>query len=170
MENEIQNRIVISFKSIGNTRRLPLWVHLKKCIEAALKAEGVPVPCEINVLVADNQTIRAINKAYRNMDKETDVLSFPMFQFEPGKLPKDLTDYLDPETGLLPLGDMAISSEKAKAQAEEFGHTVKRELGYLTIHSILHLLGYDHVDEGPMKKQMRAREEAICAAVDLPRE
>ena len=76
---------------------------------------------------------------------------------------------VDPETGLLPLGDMAISYEKAAAQAEEFGHTVKRELGYLTIHSILHLLGYDHVDEGPMKKQMRAREEAICAAIDLER-
>ena len=165
----MKHNIVISFRIVGGIRRLPLWMHLKKCIEAALEAEGVSVPCEINVLVADNQTIRAINKAYRNIDKETDVLSFPMFRFEPGKLPKDLTEYLDPETGLLPLGDMAISYEKAKAQAEEFGHSVKRELGYLTIHSILHLLGYDHVDEGPMKKQMRAREEAICAAIDLER-
>lgn len=165
----MKHNIVISFRIASDVRRLPLWLHLKKCIEAALEAEGVSVPCEINVLVADNPTIRAINKAYRKIDKETDVLSFPMFQFEPGKLPKDLTEYLDPETGLLPLGDMAISYEKAKAQAEEFGHSVKRELGYLTIHSILHLLGYDHVDEGPMKKQMRAREEAICAAIDLER-
>ena len=167
--NPMKHNIVITFQIEKGVRRLPLWLHLKKCIEAVLEAERVSVPCEINVLVADNQTIRAINKAYRNIDKETDVLSFPMFQFEPGKLPKDLTEYLDPETGLLPLGDMAISYEKAKAQAEEFGHSVKRELGYLTIHSILHLLGYDHVDEGPMKKQMRAREEAICRMVDLER-
>ena len=165
----MKHNISITFRIRNDVRRLPLWLHLKKCIEAALEAEGVRVPCEINVLVTDNQTIRAINKAYRNIDRETDVLSFPMFQFEPGKLPGDLTPYLDPETGLLPLGDMAISYEKAAAQAEEFGHSVKRELGYLTIHSILHLLGYDHVDEGPMKKQMRAREEAICAAIDLER-
>ena len=162
----MKNNIVITFRIEKSVRRLPLWMHLKKCIEATLEAEGVPVPCEINVLVADNQTIRAINKAYRNIDKETDVLSFPMFQFE---LPKDPTEYLDPETGLLPLGDMAISYEKAQAQAKEFGHSTKRELGYLTIHSILHLLGYDHMDEGPMKQQMRAREEAICAAIDLER-
>lgn len=166
---QMKHNIVITFRIEKGVRRLPLWLHLKKCIEAALAAEHVNAPCEINVLVADNPTIRAINKAYRNIDKETDVLSFPMFQFEPGKLPEDLSEYLDPETGLLPLGDMAISYEKAKAQAEEFGHSVKRELGYLTIHSILHLLGYDHVDEGPMKKQMRAREEAICAMIDLER-
>ncbi len=165
----MKHNIVITFRIEKGVRRLPLWLHLKKCIEAALEAEQVNAPCEINVLVADNPTIKAINKAYRNIDRETDVLSFPMFQFEPGKLPQDLSEYLDPETGLLPLGDMAISYEKAKAQAEEFGHSVKRELGYLTIHSILHLLGYDHVDEGPMKKQMRAREEAICAAIDLER-
>ena len=165
----MKNNIVITFRVEKGIRRLPLWMHLKKCIEATLEAEGVSVPCEINVLVADNQTIKAINKAYRQIDKETDVLSFPMFQFEPGKLPKDLSAYLDPETGLLPLGDMAISYEKAKAQAEEFGHSPKRELGYLTIHSILHLLGYDHVDEGPMKKQMREREVAICKKIDLER-
>ena len=165
----MKHKIVITFQIEKGVRRLPLWMHLKKCIEATLEAEGVPVPCEINVLVADNQTIKAINKAYRNIDKETDVLSFPMFQFESGKLPKDFFAYLDPETGLLPLGDMAVSYEKAKAQAEEFGHSPKRELGYLTIHSILHLLGYDHMDEGPMKKQMRAREEAICQKIDLER-
>ncbi len=167
--NPMKNKIVITFQIEKGVRRLPLWLHLKKCIEAALEAERVNAPCEINVLVADNPTIKAINKAYRNIDRETDVLSFPMFQFEPGKLPKDLSGYLDPETGLLPLGDMAISYEKARAQAEEFGHSVKRELGYLTIHSILHLLGYDHVDEGAMKKQMRAREEAICQMIDLER-
>ena len=167
--NDMKHKIVITFQIEKGVRRLPLWMHLKKCIEATLEAEGLPVPCEINVLVADNQTIKAINKAYRQIDRETDVLSFPMFQFEPGKLPGDLSEHMDPETGLLPLGDMAISYEKAKTQAVEFGHSPKRELGYLTIHSILHLLGYDHVDEGPMKKQMRQREEAICAKIDLER-
>ena len=92
-----------------------------------------------------------------------------MFEFEPGNLPDDLTAFMDPETGLLPLGDMAISLQKVKAQAREFGHSDKREVGYLTVHSVLHLLGYDHVDEGPMKKQMRAREEAIMAEILLPR-
>ncbi len=157
----MRHNLAITFRIAGGIRRLPLWLHIRKCIEATLEAEHVRVPCEINVLVADNETIRAINKAYRKIDKETDVLSFPMFSFEPGKLPADLSPFLDPETGLLPLGDMAISYEKAEAQAKEFGHSVKRELGYLTIHSILHLLGYDHVDEGPMKAQMRAREKCI---------
>ena len=88
-----------------------------------------------------------------------------MFQLEPGNPPKDWVDFQDPATGLVPLGDMCISLERAVAQAQEFGHTVKREVGYLTIHSILHLLGYDHLDEGPMKKQMREREETIAATI-----
>lgn len=165
----MKHNLVISFHVEKGIRRLPLMMHIRKCVLATLEAEHVPVPCEINILVADNQTIRVLNKAYRNIDRETDVLSFPAFQFEPGHLPENLDDYIDPETGLLPLGDMAISYEKADAQAKEFGHSTKRELGYLTIHSILHLLGYDHVDEGEMKKQMRAREEAICAMIDLER-
>ena len=146
-----------------------LTLHLSRCIRAALDAENVNVPCEINVLVTDDEGIRAINRAMRNIDRATDVLSFPMFQFTPGAFPQDVSEDLDPQTGLLPLGDMAISLERAKAQAAEFGHSAEREVGYLTIHSVLHLLGYDHVDEGPMKKQMRAREEAILAEVELPR-
>ena len=136
---------------------------ISKCIEATLDAEGIRVPCEINVLVTNDNGIHAINKASRNIDRPTDVLSFPMFQLEAGNPPADWTDYLDPETGLCPLGDMCISLERATAQAKEFGHSVKREVGYLTIHSMLHLLGYDHLDEGEQKKQMRAREEAIAA-------
>ena len=127
------------------------------------------VPCEINVLVTDDAGIRAINRDYRDVDRATDVLSFPMFEFEPGELPEDLEFFLDPETGLLPLGDMTISLERARAQAEEFGHSAAREVGYLTVHSVLHLLGYDHVDEGPMKQQMRGREEAILSAIALTR-
>ena len=88
-----------------------------------------------------------------------------MFQLEAGNPPEDWQDYLDPESGMCPLGDMCISLERAIVQAKEFGHTTRREVGYLTIHSMLHLLGYDHLDEGEMKAQMRAREEAIAASI-----
>ncbi len=146
-----------------------LTVFLHRCIKGALEAEGVTVPCEINVLITDDQGIRVINNATRGIDKETDVLSFPMFQFEPGNFPEDVSDLLDPQTGYLPLGDMCISLERAKDQAKRFCNTLKREVGYLTIHSILHLLGYDHLDEGPQKRQMRMREEIIAASLDLLR-
>ena len=138
---------------------------IKKAIDATLSAENITTACEINVLVTDDKGIRAINSASRNIDKATDVLSFPMFQLEAGQPPQDWEEFLDPETGLCPLGDMAISMERASAQANAFGHSLRRELGYLTIHSMLHLLGYDHLDEGEMKKQMRTREEAIAASI-----
>ena len=138
---------------------------IKKCIQATLDAEGVTADCEINVLVTNDKGIHAINLASRQIDRPTDVLSFPMFQLEPGNPPADWEEYLDFETDLCPLGDMCISLERAQAQAKEFGHSAKREVGYLTIHSMLHLLGYDHLDEGPMKKRMRAREEAIAATI-----
>ena len=138
---------------------------IKRCIESALTAEHISIPCEINVLVTNDRGIRAINQASRGIDKATDVLSFPMFQLEPGNPPQDWDAYMDPETEMCPLGDMAISLERAIAQAKEFGHSTRREVGYLTIHSMLHLLGYDHLDEGPQKAQMRAREEAIAATI-----
>ena len=138
---------------------------IKKAIDATLSAEGVTAACEINVLVTDDKGIRAINSASRNIDKATDVLSFPMFQLTAGQPPQEWSEFLDPETGLCPLGDMAISIERASAQANAFGHSLRRELGYLTIHSMLHLLGYDHLDEGIQKQQMRSREEAIAETI-----
>lgn len=146
-----------------------ITILLHRCIQGALEAEGITVPCEINVLITDDQGIRAINKAARAIDKETDVLSFPMFQFEPGNFPEDVSAYIDPQTGLLPLGDMCISLERARDQAKRFMNTLKREIGYLTIHSVLHLLGYDHLDEGPQKRQMRTREEIIASSLGLMR-
>lgn len=137
---------------------------IQRCVEATMAAEGVNAPCEINVLITDDKGIQAINKASRAIDKPTDVLSFPMFQLEPG-IPPEGEAYLDPETDMCPLGDMAISLERAIAQAKEYGHSLRREVGYLTIHSMLHLLGYDHLDEGPQKAQMRAREESIAASI-----
>ena len=147
-----------------------LTAHIKRCIRGALEQEGVTVPCEINVLLTDNQGIREINRDLRDVDRETDVLSFPMFEFTPGEFPEDVSDLLDPGSSLLPLGDMALSVEKIKSQAEEFGHSQEREIGYLTVHSVLHLLGYDHLDEGPQKKQMRGREEDILAELGISRE
>ena len=138
---------------------------IRTCIAGVLKEEGVIVGCEINVLITNNKGIQAINNASRNIDKPTDVLSFPMFELTPKHLPEDWSDYLDPDTRLCPLGDMAISLERACAQAKEFGHSIRREIGYLTIHSMLHLLGYDHIDEGEQKKIMRTREEQIAATI-----
>lgn len=138
---------------------------VKKCITATLKAENVQIPCEINVLITDDKGIHAINLASREIDSPTDVLSFPMFSLEAGNPPAEDERYIDPETGLCPLGDMAISLERAIAQAKSFGHSTRREIGYLTIHSVLHLLGYDHLDEGPQKAQMRDREEKIAGLI-----
>lgn len=161
-------KINISFdqKRLAN---IGMSLHLRRCIEGALKCQCVQIPCEVNVLITDNQGIRAINNAYRQIDKATDVLSFPMFELTPGALPEDWSEYIDPETGRVPLGDMAISLERALEQAQEYGHGIKREIGYLTVHSVLHLLGYDHMDEGPMKRQMRRQEETIMAHLMLPR-
>ena len=153
----MKHQIIVRYSNRAD-RSLPLTLHLRKCIAAALEAEHVNVPCEINVLVTDNAGIRAINRAMRNIDRETDVLSFPMFQFTPGQFPEDV-----------PLGDMAISLERARDQAKRFGNSLRRETGYLTIHSILHLLGYDHMDEGEMKRQMRTREEIIAGQLGLQR-
>ena len=157
-------KININYEKIS-VLNAPVTRNIRQCVEATLNAEGITAPCEINILVTDDVGIRGINLASRQIDRATDVLSFPMFNLEPGNPPTDWEEYLDPETGMCPLGDMCISLERAKAQAKEFGHSVKREVGYLTIHSMLHLLGYDHLDEGPMKRQMRDREEAIAATI-----
>ena len=158
------NNINITFDCLTLQKPLISGI-IKRCIEATLAAEGVCVPCEINVFVTNDKGIHAINQASRGSDKPTDVLSFPMFQLEAGNPPADGEGYMDPDTNMCPLGDMAISFERAVAQAKEFGHSTRREVGYLTIHSMLHLLGYDHLDEGPQKAQMRGREEAIAASI-----
>lgn len=160
----MRNKINLVFQQ-GGLQRLVISANIRTCINAVLKAEGVTAKCEINVLVTDDAGIREINRTSRNIDSATDVLSFPMFELAPGELPADWTEYEDPDTGLVPLGDMCISLERAIAQAKEFGHTTRREVGYLTIHSMLHLLGYDHLDEGLQKRQMRAREEAIASEI-----
>ena len=164
----MKHRIIVRYSN-KREKNPGLTVHLHRCISAALEAQGVTDACEINVLVTDDEGIRAINFATRNIDKETDVLSFPMFNFVAGEFPVDTNSLRDPQTGLIPLGDMAISMERARDQAKRFCNSLKREVGYLTIHSVLHLLGYDHLDEGEQKRQMRMREEIIAESIGLLR-
>ena len=125
-----------------------LTIHLHRCITAALAEQGVNVPCEINVLVTDDAGIRAINNATRQIDRVTDVLSFPMQPFPaPARYDflEEADDAFHPETGELLLGDILICIPRMLEQAEEFGHGVKREYAFLIAHSMLHLLGYDHM-------------------------
>ena len=140
---------------------------IRRTIRTALAAEGLTAPCEVDVLLTDDDGIHEINRELRQVDRPTDVLSFPEFELTPGQLPGP--EDADPGTGLIPLGDMVLSMERVAAQAREYGHSKRRELSYLVTHSVLHLLGYDHLDEGPRKAQMRAREEAIMALLGLER-
>lgn len=140
---------------------------IRRTIRTALAAEGLTAPCEVDVLLTDDDGIHEINREMRQVDRPTDVLSFPEFELTPGQLPGP--EDADPGTGLIPLGDMVLSMERVAAQAREYGHSKRRELSYLVTHSVLHLLGYDHLDEGPMKAQMRAREEPIMALLGLER-
>lgn len=133
---------------------------IRKAAQKALDAEKVDKPCIISVMLTDDEGIRSINAEFRGIDRATDVLSFPGGEMQPGHFDADALTY-DPESGAYILGDMAISLERCQAQGEEFGHGFDREISYLTVHSVLHLLGYDHMDEGEMKAQMRSREKEI---------
>ena len=151
-------------KGINNPR---LAAMLRRTVKVALTAEGMESDCEINILLTDDEGIREVNRDMRDIDRATDVLSFPMFDLVPGEHPDEMD--ADPATNLVPLGDMCISVERARAQAEEYGHSFEREICYLCVHSVLHLLGYDHLDEGEMKRQMREREEVIMSQLKLER-
>ena len=151
----------------GAWKLFPVMRVLCRTVKTALAAEGVEPSCEINIMLTDDEGIREVNRTMREIDRATDVLSFPMFDLTPGEHPDEAD--ADPDTGLVPLGDMCISVERAKAQAAEYGHSFRREICYLCVHSVLHLLGYDHLDEGEMKRQMRQREEEIMQILNLQR-
>lgn len=133
---------------------------IKKAIGMALDAEGVNTACIISVVLTNDDGIHRVNFEFRGVDRPTDVLSFPMNELSPDEFDAELCER-DMDSGAVLLGDMMISIPRCEAQGEEFGHGYERELMYLTVHSVLHLLGYDHVDEGEMKRQMRTREKTI---------
>lgn len=162
---EMKHNILISSEVEEDTAEIEKL--LQEVIPAALKAEGMELPCEINVLLTDDAGIHNINLSERGVDAPTDVLSFPMFDLSPGDKPAG--EDADPGSGLIPLGDMVLDLDRIRSQGEEYGHGEKRECAYLAVHSILHLLGYDHLDDGPMKAQMREREETILAQLGIGR-
>ena len=141
--------------------KIPTGIRMlvRRCCNAVLKLENFEGPAEISVTFTDNAGIRELNKQYRDKDIDTDVLSFPMGE-------NGVYD-IDMETGAKILGDVVISMEKARDQAERFGHSFQREVGYLTAHSVLHLLGYDHIDNLE-KVRMREKEELVMEQLGLP--
>lgn len=137
---------------------------VKRAALAALAAEGVSEPCCLDITLTDDADIHELNREFRGVDRPTDVLSFPLNELTPGVFDPEVCTW-DYDREAIPLGDMILSLERCAAQAAEYGHSYTRELQYLTVHSVLHLLGYDHMDEGVQKRQMRAREKEIMAAL-----
>lgn len=144
-------------KGLGHNNAAKL---IKKSVQKALDAEGIDYPCIVSVMLTDNEGIHEVNQQFRGVDRPTDVLSFPLNELEAGTFSLGACE-TDPATGAVMLGDMMISLERCAEQGMELGHGFERELCYLTVHSVLHLLGYDHLDEGPMKARMREREKEI---------
>lgn len=153
---------------------LPLEELARMVIEEALDYVECPYEAEVNLLITDNEQIREMNRNFRKIDRATDVLSFPMVDYEvPGDFDflEDDTlteDYFHPETGELLLGDIVISAEKVLEQAEEFGHSVKREYAFLIAHSMLHLSGYDHMEEEEAKV-MEQKQREILEKLEITR-
>ena len=144
--------------------KIPTGVRMliRRCCHAVLAMENFEGSADVDVSFVDDVQIRRINREQRNIDLTTDVLSFPLG--ENGVYDRD------PSTGAAQLGDIVISFERAQEQAERFGHSLQREVGYLTVHSMLHLLGYDHVHGGLEERQMREKEEVVMTMVGLQRD
>jgi len=141
---------------------------IKTVIDASLLYENCDFDAEVSVTIVDNESIREINKETRDIDRPTDVLSFPMLYFDENG---DIIDSdFDMDGDVLVLGDIVISAERAKEQAEEFGHSFRREIAFLTVHSMLHLLGYDHVDDPEGERIMFAKQEEILDKLGIKRE
>lgn len=145
---------------------------IEKAIKSSLDYESFNKPVEISMIITDNHGIQEINRQYRNIDSPTDILSFPMLDFDEdydyeGEVETGIED-VNPESGEVVLGDIVLSIEKAFEQAEEYGHSLYREIAFLIVHSVLHLLGYDHIEEKD-RLIMREKEEAILMSMDLQR-
>ena len=144
----------------NNTNEEINYKLIEKVISEALRYEGVNDNTEVSVTIVDNEETRKINNKFRNIDRATDVLSFPLIDFDNESLPDDGSKIY--------LGDIIISIERAKEQAKEYGHSIDREIGFLTAHSMLHLLGYDHMVPEE-EKEMFAKQEEILNNLGLRR-
>ena len=134
---------------------------IKRYIRKTLDFEGVDKPCEVSVLITDDNGIRRLNHDFRGIDKKTDVLSFPMYVFSPPGWAGSNPGAAEAGTGTIPLGEIVISAQRVREQCRGSGRPLDKETAYLTVHSVLHLLGYDHIDEADDKRLMRAREKKI---------
>ncbi len=154
----------------NNQDKLPIDVGITDMIERVIRKtldyEGCDFSAEISVTIVDADEIRRINRQMRNIDAVTDVLSFPMLEFDENR--KMITDDYDLDGDNLMLGDIVICAPRAKEQAEEFGHSFLREMAFLTVHSMLHLLGYDHMEE-EQEREMFARQEEILNLLGITR-
>ena len=148
---------------------IPYEDIIRQMVVAALDYENCPYEAEVSVTVVDDKEIQKINKTYRNIDKATDVLSFPMYQYEKAADFDNLDDSaFNPESGELLLGAIVISAEKVTAQAKEYGHSKEREFAFLLVHSMLHLLGYDHMEEEE-RLVMESKQKEILELNDYKR-
>ena len=151
----------------------PMEETAKLVCGAVLEREGCPYEVQVNVVLTDNSGIRELNREYRGIDRETDVLSFPNVDFaQAGAFRIDENqeaDYFDPETGELVLGDIMLSVDKVYGQAQEYGHSVRREFSFLLAHSMLHLCGYDHIEES-QREDMERRQEEILIGLGITRD
>ena len=163
-EIQIMDKLKVIITNDQKAVKIPagLRLMLRRCCTAVLRMEHFEGDAEVNITFTDDEKIREMNNRFRQKDAATDVLSFPLG--ENGQYD------LNPDTGCKQLGDIVISVEHAVAQAAEFGHTFDREMGYLTVHSMLHLLGYDHVNGGLEKTIMREKEEEALARLGLTRD
>ncbi len=157
------DKIKVNIENKQKAIKVPTGIRMliRRCCHAVLELEQFEGSAEVDVSLVDNEQIHQINLEQRNIDAPTDVLSFP--------LGEDGVYDQNHATGAYMLGDIVISMERARAQAEEYGHTLQREVGYLSVHSMLHLLGYDHVEGGLEAVRMREKEEAVMRSVGLPR-
>ncbi|MGW8114105.1 rRNA maturation RNase YbeY [Caproicibacterium sp. NSD3] len=155
-------KIRVIIENRQKTVKIPtgLRMLIRRCCNAVLRMEKFEGPAEISVTFVDNEQIRKLNAQYRKKDVETDVLSFPMGE-------NGVYD-INHDTGAKILGDVVLSMEKAEEQANQFGHSLEREVGYLTAHSVLHLLGYDHENGGIERVRMREKEEQVMLQLGLP--
>lgn len=160
LEKEYDKKFDFDFEAIAD-----------KVINCSLDYEKCPYEAEISVTLTDNEGIHAINKEFREIDRPTDVLSFPLVEYEtPGEfdLLEEVDECFNPETGELMLGDIIISLDKVEEQAAEYGHTALREYAFLIVHSMLHLMGYDHMEEDEAAV-MEAKQRAILEILEISR-